>query len=304
MVKMNQRFEHIETEIPKSNNNGAPPLPKVLKLIQFGFGTLGRVFPEKASDLALKLFGTPRMRARHKVSDEIIESAENFHFDSRGLRLKGYEWGSGEKTILLVHGWESRGTALRTFIPAFIDQGYRVITFDAPAHGDSPGKWTNIVQYAKAISDLIAKKGQVYGIITHSLGGAATMFAFHKINPELVTEKLVLIASPRNISDSINEAIELLNLPKNAANKFISKVENILDATIEETSLSSSAGIVSINKILVIHDVDDKIVPFIAAETNFEAFDNARLITTKGLGHYLLMKDKQIIQKITQFIIH
>ncbi|KAA3627162.1 MAG: alpha/beta hydrolase [Bacteroidetes bacterium] len=302
MVKSNPRIEHLETESPKNGNNGPIPYPKILRLIRFGFGTLGRVFPGPASNYALKLFGTPRFRARHKTSDPILESARNFEFSSRGLNLKGYEWGNGDHFILLVHGWESRGTALRTFVPDLVNAGFKVVTFDAPAHGDSPGNRTHIVDFAEAISDLLKTKGNPYGIITHSLGGAATIFAFHRLAHELEAKKVALIASPRNIQDPINEAIETLNLPGNVSQRFVNKIEDILKLSVTETTLANAAGKVNIENLLLIHDMNDKVVPFRAAETNFAAFKNSKLVTTQGLGHYLLIKDPKVIHKVTEFI--
>ncbi len=302
MVKSNPRIEHLDTVAPQNGNNGPIPYPKILQLVRFGFGTLGRVFPEIASNYALKLFGTPRFRARHKTSDSTLESARNFEFTSGGLKLKGYEWGNGNKFILLVHGWESRGTALRTFVPDLVNAGFKVITFDAPAHGDSPGKSTHIVDFAKAISDLLKIKGNPYGVITHSLGGAATIFAFQRLANELKTEKVALIASPRNIQDPINEAIETLNLPGNVSKKFVNKIEAILQLTVSETTLANAAGKVNIEKLMLVHDKDDQIVPFRAAETNFAAFADSKLVTTRGLGHYLLIKDPKVINKVTEFI--
>ncbi len=302
MVQSNPRIEHLQTQSPKNGNSGGVPYPKTLKLIQLGFGTLGRILPGPASDLALKLFGTPRFRARHKTSDPILDSASHFIFDSCGIKLKGYEWGAGEKYVLLVHGWESRGTALRTFVPDLLNLGYKVVTFDAPAHGDSPGETTNIVEYANAITDLIELKGQPHSIVAHSFGGAATIFAFHRLADHLSTKKVVLIASPRNIEDPINEAIKTLNLPKNVTKRFTSKIEDFLKLPIKETTLANASGAVNIGEILLVHDKQDKMVPFMASETTFEAFENARLISTTGLGHYLLMKDPMVIEKVVSFI--
>jgi pimeloyl-ACP methyl ester carboxylesterase len=302
MVQPNPRIEHLQTQPPKNGHNGGVPYPKTLKLIQLGFGTLGRVLPGPASDLAIKLFGTPRFRARHKKTDAILQSASHFEFKSSGLNLKGYEWGYGEKYILLVHGWESRGTALRTFAPKLVNLGYKVVTFDAPAHGDSPGTTTNIVEYANAITDLIESKGQPHGIIAHSFGGAATIFAFHRLATQLATQKVVLIASPRNIEDPINEAIKTLNLPKNVTRRFTRKIEDFLQLSIKETTLANASGAVDIGEIMLVHDKEDNMVPFLASETTFEAFENARLVTTSGLGHYLLMKDPKVIEKVVTFI--
>jgi alpha-beta hydrolase superfamily lysophospholipase len=61
-----------------------------------------------------------------------MEQAEVFEFMYKGKILKGYSWGTGKRNV--VHGWESRGTALRSFVPVLLEKGFRVVAFDAPAH--------------------------------------------------------------------------------------------------------------------------------------------------------------------------
>ena len=43
-----------------------------------------------------------------------------------------YSWGSGP-TVLLVHGWEGRGSQLSAFAPALVKAGFRVVAVDMPA---------------------------------------------------------------------------------------------------------------------------------------------------------------------------
>jgi len=119
------RSDHFDpvTESP-------PKYPPSLKLVQLGFKTLAPAFPKQAAKIAYRLFSTPRFRARHKTSDKLLESARIFEFLYGKHVLKGYEWGSGEQTILLVHGWESRGTALRTFVPNLVELGYGAVAFE------------------------------------------------------------------------------------------------------------------------------------------------------------------------------
>ncbi|MBV7335161.1 alpha/beta hydrolase [Chloroflexi bacterium TSY] len=64
-----------------------------------------------------------------------------------------YQWGSGP-TVLLLHGWAGRGSQLGAFVQPLVDAGYRVVTFDGPAHADSPGKQTNLLEFAQIIVDL------------------------------------------------------------------------------------------------------------------------------------------------------
>ncbi|MEZ4982236.1 MAG: hypothetical protein R2769_11755 [Saprospiraceae bacterium] len=69
--------------------------------------TFGRIFPGFTSNIAFKLFATPMVRAKHKSSDKLLESAKIFDFLYAGELLKGYEWEKA-KILSLVHGWESK----------------------------------------------------------------------------------------------------------------------------------------------------------------------------------------------------
>jgi pimeloyl-ACP methyl ester carboxylesterase len=53
-------------------------------------------------------------------------------------KLAVVEWGEGP-VILCVHGWSNRGLRFSPLIEVLADAGYRLVTFDAPAHGRSQG---------------------------------------------------------------------------------------------------------------------------------------------------------------------
>jgi pimeloyl-ACP methyl ester carboxylesterase len=185
----------------------------LLPYVRFGFQTLGRLFPRAASKVAFRLFTTPQMRAKHRTSDEILESARIFEVLYGKRILKAYEWGSGDRTILLVHGWESRGTAMRSFVPGLVARGYRVVAFDGPAHGNSEGKRTNLPHFAGAVKAMIKRLGDVHGIITHSFGGASTVYALSWMESDVRVEKLVMIAVPANMQRIFKTTVQTLKLP-------------------------------------------------------------------------------------------
>ena len=122
-MELTTNIKNLITETQKAPVEKRNTNSLVLKAAQFGFSTVGRIFPSKAAQIAYNLFTTPRIRARHKKSDKVLESARIFEFMYAKHILKGYEWGEGEKTILLVHGWESRGTAMRSFVPKLVSDG-------------------------------------------------------------------------------------------------------------------------------------------------------------------------------------
>lgn len=280
-----------------------PKYPFILNFIQFLFGTLGRIFPKIAGRMAYKLFSTPISRAKHKSSDEILETAQIFEFMYGRDILKGYEWGSGDKTILLVHGWESRGTGLRTFVPKLLHAGYRVVAFDGPAHGDSGGKQTNLPHFAGAVAAAIHHIGDVYGIITHSFGGATTAFAMAHLDPFIQVEKLVFIAVPGKMKTVLNSAVNQLNVPPNAANEFYKIIEKKLKGVpFSETNIPNIGEKVKAKDVLLVYDKKDPIIKFDSAEAIFENWDNASLLATEGYGHYRVMKNPDVVDRVCWFV--
>jgi len=302
-MKMNKRVEYL------------PPLPEgggevirtqktsaLLELVRLGFGTAGHLFPGTAARVAYRLFSTPRVRAKHSVSDDLLESARLFEFLYGRQLLKGYEWGKGDQVVLLVHGWESRGTALRSFVPALVGKGYRVVTFDGPAHGNSDGKSTNIMHFAGAVRAIIRQIGGVHGIITHSFGGASTVFALSNTHPAIEVEKLVLIGVPNRMTRVLNEAAASMKLPTRVKKSFWELLERKLGTPLDQADLSKAAGRVKVKDLLIVHDRFDPVVAFRSAEEIHEAWENSTLLISEGYGHYRLMKNLDLVRRVTEFM--
>lgn len=297
-----KKIEYLPPITEQAINKVKRRLPLAVRAVRFGFATVGRVFPGFAGKMAYRFFTTPRFRARHKVSDPIIERAQLFEVLYGKQILKAYAWGKGNRNILLVHGWESRGTALRSFVPELVEQGFRVIAFDGPAHGNSTGKRTNLPHFAGAVRAVINHVDGVYGIITHSFGGASTVFALTNNSPTTQVEKLVLIAVPDKISNIIQSAIDTMKVPASASRRFIKMIEQRLKTPLAEAQLSKANGRLPVKRALIVHDKNDTIVPFQAAQGIFDAWDNAALLVAEGMGHYKLVKNPTLIKKVVSFI--
>jgi pimeloyl-ACP methyl ester carboxylesterase len=302
-MKMNKRVEYLPA-LPEGSAEAECPqqTSALLELVRVGFGTAGRLFPLTAARIAYQLFSTPRVRAKHSISDDLLESARLFEFLYGRQVLKGYEWGKGEQVVLLVHGWESRGTALRSFVPSLVEKGYRVVAFDGPAHGNSDGKRTNIVHFAGAVRAIIRQIGGVHSIITHSFGGASTVYALSNANPAIEVEKLVLIGVPNRMTRVLNEAAATMKLPTRVKKRFWSLLEKKLGTSLDQADLSKAAGRVNVKDLLIIHDRFDPVVAFHSAEEIHEAWENSTLLISEGYGHYRLMKNPDLIRRVTEFI--
>jgi len=281
---------------PKPVKVKHPPL--ALKMVQFTFGTLGRVFPKLFGKMAFKFFITPRTRAKHKVSDSILEQAKISEILIGKNMLKTYEWGEGEETVLLVHGWESRGTALRSFVPKLLEFGYKVVAFDAPAHGDSSGKTVTLKSFSEAIKALYHKFDNVQHVIAHSFGGAATAYR------SIALKSFTIIGTPSRISYPIDAAIKTMNAPKGVANYFRKKLEEVAEMKIEDLTIKNIHKDLKIDRVLIVHDKQDKAVLFEEALENVKHWKNAEFQVTDGFGHFALMKNEEVIERVAGFTDH
>ena len=106
-------------------------------------------------------------------------------------------WGDPARPpVLVVHGWEGRGSQLATFVPALRAAGFRVVAFDGPGHGQSRTQRSSAVHMALAIERIAQHTGPLAGVVAHSVGGAATVLAFHLSRGALDVKRCVLVAPP------------------------------------------------------------------------------------------------------------
>ncbi len=300
-MEIANNFEYLLSDYPKPKIVRSSKTPFRINVLRVGFQTLGKMFPKTGAELAFKLFTTPNTKANHKVSDPILEKARIFEFMYGKFLLKGYEWGEGDKVVLLVHGWRSRGTALRSFVPGLVKQGYRVVAFDGPAHGDSPGKRTTLPQFSGAVKAIIRHIGGAEGIITHSFGGASTVFALKDKEDQILIDKLVLIASPSSLEYMADHFLGYIKAPDAIIAKFYKILENRIGISLTEAQVSKFNDDIQVNSTLLVHDKKDDAVPFSEAESVFKEWDNTRLLATDGYGHFQLMKNPDVVERVVGF---
>ena len=306
-MKMNNALKdyvEIINEGPRMEPLPSKRTPMMVKMIRTGFQWFSPIFPRTATKIAYRFFTTPMVRARHNQTDAILEAAEVSEFVyGKGL-LKLYQWGKSERTILLVHGWQSRGTALRSFVPGLLEQGFQVVAFDGPAHGDSPGKRLNLPVYGGVIHALLNRFEHVHGIIGHSFGGGSTLHAFYANKIKRVLPRMVMIASPTNICWVVEDYLNTFRLGAAAQRHFKNLISKKMGMPFEMADANLFYPELPINKLLIVHDVEDHSVPFSMAKSFFEKHDNIQMAATRGMGHFKLMKHPKVLDKVLAFIQH
>ncbi|MBL0146563.1 MAG: alpha/beta hydrolase [Chitinophagaceae bacterium] len=217
--------------------------------------------------------------------------------------IKGYVWNGNEtKTLLLLHGFSSAAYKFERYAGAAVKKGYRVIAFDAPAHGLSDGKTTHAVEYSQAIAAIIQQMGTVHAFIAHSFGGIALSLAMENL-PHTHQTKIVFIAPATETSTAINKAFELLKIKNAAVQKEMNNI--IFEMSGNPTEwFSIRRAVKNIQaQILWIHDEDDDITPLSdALKVKEDNHTNINFVITKGLGHQRIYHDAEVKKTILNFL--
>jgi pimeloyl-ACP methyl ester carboxylesterase len=304
MKSTDSRIEVLKTLPPDGKEDRQPEGRKaLLRLTRFTFQTIGRIFPTKMSELAYRIFATPRWRAKHLRSDAVIDAAKIVDFKFRDFTVKLYEWGNtDDRIVLLAHGWESRGTALRMYVNPLLAQGFRVVAFDSLGHGDSEGERNNLSTNAKLMSEIVHHYGSIYGCIGHSFGCSSLTYMLQHVDNQAVVERVVFLAVPHGIKKIVDDYFVFLHVPKQVQHVFYKTIENINSRPIEALDVATAHDLVHVGKLLLVHDRFDNVTSLEAAERVVERWQNAHLLITEGYGHFRLAKNRDVIERIVGFI--
>ena len=279
------------TAFPATDFFSAP----MLTALRFGFRTL-QLYPPLAAHAGTRLFFAPRKKRQPAFR---LPGMEVDSFEVNGKRVPLYRFGAG-KPVLLVHGWESSVARLQDLIGALMDAGYQVVTFDMPAHGQSTARNTDLIEVSAVIKHLARQHGPFEAGIAHSFGGTCLANA---IRERIEVKRLVLFAVPVSATMMIDVFTEFLQLRGEARARFRACVANRLEPlnVVEDLDARRTISTTGLPG-LIIHDVNDVIVPFANAVQLKQAHDSMRLIATSGLSHNAVIRDEAAIRACVEFV--
>jgi pimeloyl-ACP methyl ester carboxylesterase len=270
-------------------------VPLALHAVRGGMRLLSRLAPGRAAALAEHMFLRPRRHRRSSWEKLALARARRIELG----RLSAWAWGDDDApTVVLVHGWEGRGSQLAALADPLFARGFRVIAFDAPAHGDSPGNLSSIVGFAEAIEAAARAFGPLHAIVAHSMGGAAALWAGRSGG---LAERLVLVSPPKDVRDFTRHLAGMLGLPESVRQRVHARLGERFGVPVE----SFQAGTIAAKgkgPLLVIHDQDDKEVPIACGESIAAAWPGAELVRTRGKGHHRILRDPDVVATIVGFV--
>jgi pimeloyl-ACP methyl ester carboxylesterase len=252
------------------------------------------------AELAASIFLRP-MRSGRRVPREAayLETARRLTIPTHAGELVAWEWGDGAAPLVgFVHGWEGHGAQLGAFAAPLVQAGFRVLTFDAPGHGESPGEEAHVPLLARLLPEIEAQRGKFHALIGHSMGAAgAAMSTAHGVAPR----GLVLLAPPMSMRERVERVANRLQLDDALRAAFFDAVARRTRATFEDVDMRRVAERAPCT-LLVFHDPEDADTSFAEAEKIVAAWRGARLVPCPGRGHYRILATPEIVRQTVEFI--
>ncbi len=276
-------------------------------LLSIFFRLTAKISPQYASKLAWSFFCKPRKinKPPSELEKSLLQQAKQYFVECDHYQIAVYQWastnnGESAKTVLLTHGWGGHALNFSHIIERLRTDGFNVIAYDGPAHGNSSGQHTTLLRNAQALLSITTHVMPVDALIGHSFGSITNAYALDiaKETTQLANVKnLVLISGPNKLADIFASFIQAMQLPNSILNIFFQKVEAMTKRKIE--TMNTATFLQDYNgHTLVIHDHKDRVVPYSEAESVADSIASS-LFSTSGYGHGRILAAQNVIDEIS-----
>jgi pimeloyl-ACP methyl ester carboxylesterase len=273
-------------------------LPRISTNVRFAASAL--LFPELAGAWAERLFLTPpRSWDAAATALDLIDARSSF-VQHKGRAIATWRWGSRDApAVLLAHGWGGHAAQMRAFVFPLLSAGFRVLTYDQPAHGVSEGRLTGLPDFAEVLGEVAAYHGDVQAVIGHSLGAAAAALALASGKARFRTA--VLVSPPADMVGYSRRFARWYWMPEAVRRAMQTAIEERYGVLWESLDVRRLAARVQA-RALVVHDRDDRVVPWTQGAQVASHWPGARLLSTDSLGHRRILDDDFVTRAAADFI--
>lgn len=213
------------------------------------------------------------------------------------------------RTHLLIHGWTAEAAFMAAFFQPLRSRGDRVVAFDLPAHGRTPGPWgrrsASLIDCARCALAVADHIGPIDSIVAHSIGGLVAAMLSEggaPLHRGIDVERLALLAAPNSVRDLSRRFGRELHLGAAAQACYERHVERVGRRPVATFSTGRLLG-VRRPQVLVVHARDDAVVPFSDACGLIAEYPAARLAAVDGLGHAGVLFAPPVVRLVRDFVV-
>lgn len=274
--------------------------PRLRARLRRLFRLLTWISPALAARVAVNMLLTPLAHRPDAEDDAFHASARQLRLRTRYGGVQTYEWSGSGPTVLIVHGWISHSGRFADLIDALRQRGFRVIAFDAPAHGRSSGRRADLVAFRTAIETAVANLGPVHAVVAHSFGALSTA-SWLSAAPLPTLKAAVLVGMMRDLGYLLDSFVTVLQLRPDVAARLRALLVRRYGAEPEQFSARALAAHIRA-PVLLVHGEEDELVPSAHAGEIAEQLLDGRVIIVPGHRHSQPLRDAQTIGIMAEFL--
>jgi len=253
--------------------------------------------PQKAGQLVNRMAFRPSRLPMPSRYEYLLDNTDSYTRLKHGAHsIPVYSWGKGP-VILGVHGWAGAGIQFGAWVNPLVEAGYRVVLFDATAHGRAQGSSTDLFEMAEVTAKVADSVGRVHGILAHSMGCIA---AARAIKDGLHAQHLVMLAPPLSLTAVMDNLGRQWGLSQDVLDVHLRLMEERFGSSVwDKLNLEALSRSLTQRGMIVINDDDTSIAPNESERisTNWQA---AQVLRTSGLGHHRLLWSPLVIETVLQ----
>lgn len=250
--------------------------------------------------LAFRMFLTPPRRKVEPCDVPVVAQAERVSLRCGADKFTVWHWGQGGPCVVLLHGWGSHAARFANFVAPLRAAGFSVIGIDAPAHGASPGRLSDLPRFRDSLAEVLRRHAPVHAVVGHSLGGGAVLTVLAE-TADYHPKKICLFGVPSDMDYILGSFAMMLGLRYAARANLRERFTAHFGRPAAAISVAAAAASVRI-PVLIVHDEADSVAPFVQGTALAAAIPHATLWRTQGLGHSGALRDVATIQRVVSFL--
>jgi len=292
-----------------SQNRTTVRLPLRIRVMRGGLAALDRVAPSLAAGIGSRLWfrvppATPAERRRARTP----AGGEPFEVGADGLTVRGRAYGDPQAPVAyLVHGWGGHWQQLSAMVEPLREAGYRVVAYDAPSHGDSPGgshgpHASSVMELARSYALVVERHGEPALTVAHSLGSMAVLWAARHHDTRLGA--LATVAAATEAEELLVAFRRMTGLGARSGQRLLQRIERSIGVPIAAFHGPTLVGEVldgAAAPLLAIHDRADADSPTRVSERLVASWPGGELVLTDGLGHHRILWAPEVVERVSAF---
>ena len=280
---------------------------KKVKTSEFGqaINDLLKTDPQLAAEQVLAKFLSPRRMLSTPQQRKFLDTADITSIDVDGIAIKTYTWSNTPKslTVLLSHGFLMNAASMLNFVQPLLQAGFKVVTWDQCAHGESGGTSANTHTWIQTIQTIAKMNTPLAGIIGFSIGGTAALMTLAETTSKLPYPALCCINPPTSCVSVLSKFL--------ASNGCDMRVSELIPRVVKAEGIISQQQLGHIlvgsnkiceTKILIFRDRDDTVASVAEAQWLVVNLPHAELRLTRHLGHNGALSDRDVVKAAARFM--